>query len=113
MTRFCQTHAYSLECHDDIRASISRLFGWSSPFAIILAIATRTFNSLNGMTTRGLQSHVDQEQLKVMPSLTDGNSPTTISREMCNIGILTPSQHVLPCSVFRGYNVRSLVTMFV
>lgn len=79
---------------------INALFLHSGPAAVFRRIALAVVTAFNGVLRAWLWPHVGVKGFKrVKPSLTHGNTSTTVVVKMCVIGSGAASDHVGPCSI--------------
>lgn len=92
-------------------SSISFVFGLllaCCPHAVIRLVVSVVIASINRVLQRRLPAHVCKEVLKLRPSLADANTASTIFGKVLTIGVVAPSQHCCPRSIFRS----SVLAMF-
>lgn len=70
------------------------------PQRISRFVITVIVNTSNGMRRAWRRTNVGKEIFKFLPSLTNGNSSSSVSIESLHRWITAPAQHGIPCSPF-------------
>lgn len=103
----------SVPMHPHIPARVRGLFGARSPSAVVRFVIAIVVDAINRVMDRRTRPHISEEQSKIAPSFTDGNSSTSPFRILGMSLVQATLTHgqprrVLNASIADGMSMRAL-----
>lgn len=101
LTNIFKQHFVAFKDYISISASITRLLSPRRPSAILFAVPAIVVNPIQRSTSWSA-AHVGKKTLVRGPLFAIGNSSSAVVFPLRSIGVVTPTLHGRPNSVFRG-----------
>lgn len=92
----------ALECDISVGSSVPGLKSEGYPMAVFRGVRTVIVDAIHGKAGSHARCHILLEVCKVLPSVTNLDSPASVVLEHGVVWILAPRFHAAPCSVQAG-----------